>query len=169
MNAGAFGGDLKGILVSVDLLLPDGRCESTPAAALRLGYRTSVLREEPAIGAILRVRLSLGRETPSSCLRRAHERIAERCGRLPVGASAGSVFRNPPSGLTAGQLLDYAGCKGMRVGAAVVSRQHANVIVNEGTNNAADVISLIDRMKGRALDAAGVELQEEIVRYDRIL
>ena len=89
----------------------------------------------------------------------------ERLRRLPVGASVGCVFRNPDIGPTAGELLDRAGCKGLRVGRAAVSSLHANVIVSEGVGNATDVLTLIDRMKTRVLDAFGVELREEVVIY----
>jgi len=167
MNAGAQDGDVAGILASVDLLLPDGTRETTPAAALRLGYRTSGLREDPTVGVVLGATFELVRGMPSECLERARAGIAERLRRQPLGASAGSVFANPPSGPTAGQLLDAAGCKGMQVGAAVVSARHANVIVNEGSDNAGDVIALIDRMRDRVLEASGIELHEEIVRFDR--
>jgi UDP-N-acetylmuramate dehydrogenase len=84
--------------------------------------------------------------------------------KLPVGASAGCIFRNPETGPTAGELLDRAGCKGMMVGRAAVSNRHANVIVNEGTDNAGDVLALVERMKLRVADAFGVELREEVVR-----
>ena len=167
MNAGAHDGDVAGILASVDVLLPDGTCETMPAATLRLGYRTSALREDPTVGVVLGATFELLRGTPSVCQARARAGIAERLTRLPLGASAGSVFANPSSGPTAGRLLDAAGCKGMRVGAAVVSTRHANVIVNEGSDNAGDVIALIDRMKQRVLAASGIELREEIVRFDR--
>ena len=167
MNAGTHGGDLAGVVASIDLLLPDGTFETAPAAALRFGYRTSALRDNPAGGVVLAATFALRRESESDCLERARAGIAERLRRLPLGASAGSVFVNPRAGPTAGELLDSAGCKGARIGSAVVSTRHANVIVNEGSNNAADVIALIDRMKDRVLDGAGVELREEIVRFDR--
>ncbi len=162
MNAGAYGGELADSLTSADLVSGEGIC-SMSARTLGLRYRTSAILEGKIGGMVARVILDLGRDDPEACIARARTLIAERVARLPVGASAGCVFRNPAVGPPAGQLLDRAGCKGMRVGRAVVSARHANVVVNEGADNAAEVLDLIDRMKARVLEAFGVELQEEIV------
>ena len=75
--------------------------------------------------------------------------------------SAGSIFKNPPEG-PAGQLIDRAGCKGMREGDAVVSPKHANFIVNEGKASATDVMRLIERVRERVKGQFGVELELEI-------
>jgi len=75
--------------------------------------------------------------------------------------SAGSVFKNTPHG-PAGQLIDRAGCKGMREGDAVVSPKHANFIVNEGKATAADVLRLIERVSERMKAESGVDLELEI-------
>jgi len=152
-------------LVAVDWLRADGRVESVPAAALGLGYRTSALQDETNGAIVVAATMTLDRDDPDRCIARARSTIEERLGKLPLGASAGSIFRNPSSGPTAGQLLDHAGCKGLRIGEAVVSSQHANVIVNGGTNNGDDVIELIQRMKRRVLEASGIKLKEEVVLY----
>ena len=165
MNAGTRDGQMVERLVSVDWLRADGRVESVPAAALGLGYRTSSLQDETNGAIVVAATIALDREDPDRCIARARSTIEERLGKLPLGASAGSIFRNPASGPTAGRLLDDAGCKGLRVGEAVVSSRHANVIVNGGTNNGDDVIELIERMKQRVLDASGIKLEEEVVLY----
>lgn len=164
MNAGAGGSDVAAILESVDLLT-DGARATTPADSLGLGYRTSSLLSGDLRGIVVEATFSLHRDDPRACLERARLLLDERLRRLPVGASAGCIFRNPDDGPTAGKLLDRAGCKGLRVGRATVSSRHANVIVNEGTSNANDVLALIERMKSRVLDAFGVELREEVVVY----
>ena len=79
----------------------------------------------------------------------------------PGGQNAGSVFTNPP-GDSAGRLIEAAGCKGMRVGGAVVSEKHANFFVAEAGARAADVYALIDRVRRRVLDATGVRLVPEL-------
>jgi UDP-N-acetylmuramate dehydrogenase len=166
MNAGTRTGDIAGVLSSVDVLTEE-RVNAVPVESLRLGYRTSALLEGDFRGIVVEAMLELRRDHPAVCLERARSSIAERLRKLPIGASAGCIFRNPASGLSAGELLDRAGCKGLRVRQAKVSNQHANVILNEGTNNASDVLELIEQMKHRALDAFGVELHEEVVRFDR--
>jgi len=166
MNAGTKAGDTSNVLESVEILTKDGSIERRPVASLRLGYRTSSLLTDDLQGVVVGVTLALQRDEPADCVERARASIEDRMSRLPVGASAGCIFRNPVTGPTAGELLDRAGCKSARVGSARVSDRHANVIVNEGTNNAGDVLELIERMKHRVADAFGVELHEEVVRLD---
>jgi len=165
MNAGTRDGEMAERLVAVDWLRVDGRVESVPAAALGFGYRTSSLQDETNGAIVVAATIALDRDDPDRCIARARSTIEERLGKLPLGASAGSIFRNPPSGPTAGQLLDHAGCKGLRVGEAVVSSQHANVIVNEGYDNGGDVIELIEQMKQRVNERHGVELTREVVVF----
>ena len=165
MNAGTKDGTMAERLISIEWLRADGRVEAVPAAALGLGYRTSSLQDETNGAIVVSATMALDRDDPDRCIARARSTIEERLGKLPLGASAGSIFRNPASGPTAGRLLDDAGCKGLRVGEAVVSSRHANVIVNGGTNNGDDVIELIERMKQRVLEASGIKLEEEVVLY----
>ena len=166
MNAGARGGDVEGVLSSVEILAEE-HVLTVPAELLRLGYRTSALLTGDLRGILIEATFVLRRAEPAACLARARSSIAERLRNFPVGASAGCIFRNPPTGPTAGQLLDHAGCKGLRVGRATVSVRHANVILNEGSDNASDVLKLIDRMKDRVLTSSGAELREEVIRFDR--
>ena len=162
MNAGAVGSDIAAVLVSADVLT-DGRLAAVPADSLGLGYRTSSFLSGDPRGIVVEATFALCRDDPRACRERARSSIEERLRRLPVGASAGCVFRNPDTGPPAGELLDRAGCKGLKVGHARVSGKHANVIVNEGIANASDVLALIERMKRRVLDAFGVELREEVM------
>jgi len=164
MNAGADGGDIASVLVLADVLTDEG-IVAVPADSLALGYRTSSLLTGDLPGIVVEATFGLRRDDPRTCLDRARSSIEKRLRRLPVGASSGCIFRNPDAGPTAGELLERAGCKGLRVGRAVVSTRHANVIINEGVENAGDVLMLIDRMKERVLDAFGVELREEVVIY----
>jgi len=164
MNAGTRDGDVSGMLASADVLTDEG-VRTLSADSLRLGYRTSAFLAGDLRGTVVEATFVLQEDDPSACVDRARTALAERVRKLPVGASAGCIFRNPDTGPTAGQLLDRAGCKGLGVGRAAVSSRHANVIVNEGVANASDVLALIERMKRRVLDAFGVELREEIVIY----
>jgi len=157
MNAGADGGDIAAVLVSADVLTDEG--------VVTIPADSSALLSGGLPGIVVEATFELRRDDPRACLDRARSSIERRLRRLPVGASAGCIFRNPDTGPPAGELLERAGCKGLRVGRAVVSARHANVIVNEGVENARDVLELIDRMKERVLDAFGVELREEVVVY----
>ncbi len=161
-NAGAYGGEIAQVLEWVDIQHPDGESERWPAARMAYGYRASALKgRDPSGPAILRAALRLRRDDPAR-LEREMRRIAEeRRAKTPVGASCGSVFRNPPQA-SAGRLIEEAGCKGMRRGAAVVSERHANYIVNEGGATAADLRALIEEIQGRVRDASGISLELEI-------
>ena len=165
MNAGTRDGDMADVLISVEALGDQRSIEKLPAESLRLGYRTSAILTGDLRRVIVGATFALQRDDPARCLERARTTIEERLRRLPVGASAGCIFRNPASGPTAGEFLDRAGCKGMSVGQARVSTKHANVIVNEGVDNAGDVIALIERMQRRVLETFGVELCQEVVIY----
>ena len=162
MNAGTRDGDVAGVLSTASVLI-DGEVRTVEAEALHLGYRTSALLEGELSGIVVDATFALRSDQPEACIDRARSLMTERLRALPLGASAGSVFRNPSDGPAAGELLERAGCKGMRVGRAVVSDRHANVIVNEGTDNAGDVLRLIEDMKRCVLERFGVELREEIV------
>jgi UDP-N-acetylmuramate dehydrogenase len=82
----------------------------------------------------------------------------------PLGIpSAGSVFRNPAEGRSAGALIEGAGLKGLQEGGATVSQKHANFIVNDRRGTAADVRRLMDKVRATILDSTGVDLQPEIV------
>ncbi|MFR1554454.1 MAG: UDP-N-acetylenolpyruvoylglucosamine reductase, partial [Coriobacteriales bacterium] len=87
----------------------------------------------------------------------------EKRRRLPAGRSMGCTFKNPPAE-TAGKLIEGAGLKGLRVGGAVISTEHANFIINEGGATSADVRALINLIKNAVFARYGVELEEEI-RY----
>ncbi len=75
--------------------------------------------------------------------------------------SAGCVFRNP-EGLSAGKLIDEAGCKGMRIGDVIVSTVHGNFFINAGKARAADFIRLMHEVAGRVSSSFGVALEPEI-------
>lgn len=161
-NAGAYGGDIASRLIAVDLIHPDGTAESWDASRMEYAYRSSSLKgRDPAGPAIVAAQLRL-EQGDSALLQTEVARIsAERRARTPVGASCGSVFRNPP-GTSAGRLIEQAGCKGMRRGAAVVSTQHANYIINEGGATAREILGLIDQVRERVRAAGGPDLVLEI-------
>lgn len=143
MNAGTRFGEIGDVLEEVEVLV-NGAVERLPAEALGLGYRTAHL---PEGALLLRARLRLTRSTPERVAEAMRGVDAARKGQ-PKIKSAGCAFRNPPAD-SAGRLIDVAGCKGMRVGDAMISHEHGNFVVNLGHATAADVLELLRRVRQR--------------------
>jgi UDP-N-acetylmuramate dehydrogenase len=166
-NAGAHGADVSAVLESADVLLADGSEARVPAAELGLGYRESRFKhqdaESPAevvIGARFRLTTASEPEIKARLDDIRHWRQAHQ----PLGIpSAGSAFRNPSDGPSAGALIEAAGLKGLHEGGATVSEKHANFIVNDRRGTAADVRRLMDRVRATILSTTGVDLVPEIV------
>lgn len=164
-NAGAHGSEVAGVLESADLLLADGTERSVPAAEMGFAYRESRLKRGTGTG----VEIVLGgtfRLTPAEP-EVIRERLAEirrwRQAHQPLGLpSAGSVFRNPPQGLSAGARIDAAGLKGLRIGGASVSEKHANFIVADRSATAADVRRLAEHLHATIQAIDGIDLVFEI-------
>jgi UDP-N-acetylmuramate-alanine ligase len=152
MNAGAFGHSISERIESVTVERDDGSRETIPAAACGFGYRTSSIP-----GTIVDVKL---KPPPVEDEGAAADYLARRK-RFPP-RTCGSVFKNPPCGKTAGELLDAAGAKTLAVGGARVWEEHANVIKTEEDATSSDVLALA-RLMARAVQFKfGVALQPEI-------
>lgn len=162
MNAGAQDGDIATVLESVRILTPQQGARKLLPEELDLGYRTSALLTGKFIRVVLEATFRLRPDDPEHCLRRERDVLKMRQRTQPTGASSGCIFKNPDEGPTAGELLDRASCKGMRVGFARVSDVHANFILNEGENNSDDVLELIEQMRTRVKDSSGVMLSLEV-------
>jgi UDP-N-acetylmuramate dehydrogenase len=163
MNAGTKMGEMKDVVDAVEIATPEG-ARWLAAAELRYGYRSSHL---PADAVITRVRLRLRKGTPAELAAAAERMEKDRDYRKrtqPLTQSnCGSVFRNPP-GDFAGRLIEQAGLKGHRIGAASWSEVHANFIVNLGGAKAADVHALIELARERVKGKFGIELEPEVRR-----
>jgi len=158
-NAGAHGGDMAEFTATVTLLLPGGEITTMPGAELPSGYRRRVL---PPGGMVLGAELALRPSSPAVVERRRKALLGLRRSRQPLAArTAGSVFKNPP-GDHAGRLIEAAGLKGLAVGGAVVSRVHANFIENRGGASARDILSLINTVALKVMDAFSVRLEPEV-------
>lgn len=140
MNAGTRFGEMSDTLQEVELFV-NGGLERVEAAALRPGYRHAEL---PDGAVVVRARLRLSPSDPLRVQARMDEVDAARAGQ-PKIKSAGCAFKNPP-GSSAGQIIDAAGLKGLRVGDAMVSLEHGNFIVNLGNATARDVCALLTRI-----------------------
>ena len=160
MNAGAFGGEISNHLVEAQVLTLAGVDKTYPRADLEFAYRWSSFRADEII-VEARFRLPAGDPDASAVLR--SEASSQRKARQPLTfRSAGSVFKNPAPEMAAGVLIDQAGLKGTRRGAAEISPKHANFIVNHGGATAADVADLIKLAARKVQEQHGVQLQLEI-------
>jgi UDP-N-acetylmuramate dehydrogenase len=164
-NAGAHGADIAGVIESADVLLADGTERRLAVDELGLRYRDSRFKAEAGAGElVLAARFSLKSAPEAEIKARLDDIRRWRQAHQPLGqASSGSVFRNPETGPSAGELIDRAGLKGRRVGGAVVSEKHANFIVNDQGGTAADVRRLADELRAEILRRDGIELTPEVV------
>jgi UDP-N-acetylmuramate dehydrogenase len=161
MNAGAHGEWIGSLVEEVSAFDPSGGEVGFSKEDLRFSYRDSNLRRFPGI--VYEVTLVLRGDEPAAIKERMKRLLEIRRSSQPVAARcAGSVFKNAP-GEAAGRLIDLAGCKGMRRGGAVVSRKHANFIVNRGGATYSDVKGLIEDVRERVRKAHGIELELEII------
>ncbi len=159
MNAGAFGGEIADVLVSVSGIDASGATVTVPREQLRFGYRYFDL---PAGLIVTSVELELQPGETAAIRARCLAAKRKREERQPKGLpNAGSVFKNPP-GQFAGRLLDAAGLRGFRYGQAMFSPRHANFIVNLGGARAVDVRELMREGQRRVREQFGVELEPEI-------
>ncbi|HEY5495589.1 MAG TPA: UDP-N-acetylmuramate dehydrogenase [Candidatus Limnocylindrales bacterium] len=165
-NAGAHDSDVAAILESALILGADGSQASQPAAELGLAYRESRFKHALANGpaeVIVAATFRLAPDDPAAIRGRLDEIRRWRQAHQPLGIpSAGSVFRNPADGPSAGALVDGCGLKGRRIGGAVVSEKHANWILNDRGGSAADVRSLGELVQATVARETGVELVFEI-------
>jgi UDP-N-acetylmuramate dehydrogenase len=166
-NAGAFGGDTASCLLSASVVDADGRSLLLRTDELRYAYRTSELKRR-ALGdvAVAQVEFRLQPSTPAHADGLVKEFNAQRMRSQPRISSAGSVFANP-SGDYSGRLIEACGLKGVAVGGAQISEQHANFIVNRGSATALDVFALMARTQRVVFDGTGVWLRPEIELFGR--
>ncbi len=172
-NAGAHESDVAAVLETALVLQADGSESRLDGAALGLGYRDSRLKHAApgtpgtpgtAADVVLAATFRLRREDPAALAARLDEIRRWRRAHQPLGIpSAGSFFRNPASGPSAGALIDGCGLKGARIGGAVVSEQHANWIVNDRGASAADVRRLAELVEATVERETGVRLVPEVV------
>jgi UDP-N-acetylmuramate dehydrogenase len=165
-NAGANGGAIADVLRAVRVLPSVGPAHEIAASALSFAYRRSALRSEAAVPAgarpvVLDARFELQRGDAGQITQRMAAQRARRKTTQPGGASAGSVFKNPPTD-SAGRLVESVGLKGARCGDALISTLHANFIVTGPRATAADVLALVARMRRRVRDHCGVDLEPEV-------
>ncbi len=159
MNAGVSGTYLSSIVESVRVYRK-GKLLTIPKQDCQFSYKDSLFMHNNDV--ILGVTLRLQKTTPMQVREQIARYRAKRT-HLPSGKSLGCIFKNP-NGKIAGQLIENAGLKGMRIGGAVVSNEHANFIINEQSATAQDIRTLIQMMKSAVYAQYKITLEEEI-RY----
>ena len=159
-NAGAFGGDMAGNLISAELLTENSK-EKFSVEQMGYGYRTSVLKRGEIKAIVLSAELGLKNSTKEDVTVKIQQFGAHRKATQPPGASMGSMFKNP-TGDYAGKLIEAAGLKGTRIGSAEISPLHGNFFINHGATRAQDVRALIQLVQKTVKEKQGVELELEI-------
>ncbi|MBQ1943668.1 MAG: UDP-N-acetylmuramate dehydrogenase [Ruminococcus sp.] len=161
MNAGAYGGEMKDVVYSVNHLTKNGEPGRTEKDDLQFGYRTSVYRQNNAI--ITGATLKLRKDNPEDIRARMDDYLGRRSSKQPLEyPSAGSVFKRP-AGAYAGALIEQCGLKGHSHGGAQVSEKHAGFIINKANVNANDVKSLIREVQTKVYDETGYNLECELI------
>lgn len=169
MNGGAYGGEVKDILTTCDVVLRNGDLVTLPVDALHYTYRHSELPE----GAIVVAARFRGRAGDPAAIQAEMDRIsASREASQPLRSkTGGSTFKNPRPEVSGGQkaweLVDRAGCRGLALGGAQVSEKHTNFLINTGDATSADIENLGDEVRRRVKDNSGVDLEWEIQRVGR--
>jgi UDP-N-acetylmuramate dehydrogenase len=165
MNAGAYGKEIKDILLNVTALDRRGNRIEYPVSACAYSYRACGLPEDLIF---TQARFKGTPEDPALLDAQMKEIQKTRLETQPIRErTGGSTFANPegdPEGRKAWQLIDLAGCRGLKVGGAMVSEKHCNFLVNTGCATAADIENLGEEARRRVLDKTGVALRWEIRR-----
>lgn len=160
MNAGAYGGEMKDVLISCNHITKSGEFGTLSGDELKLSYRHSAYAENGSI--ITGISVRLHKDSKAEINRRMDDYMQRRKDKQPLEyPSAGSVFKRP-EGYFAGALIQDSGLKGAAVGGAMVSPKHAGFIINTGGAKCGDVLSLIEHIKKTVNDKFGVELECEV-------
>ncbi|MBI4823633.1 MAG: UDP-N-acetylmuramate dehydrogenase [Nitrospirae bacterium] len=158
-NSGAFGYEIKDVIIDISMMDALGNISLYDVRDVVFGYRSVKL---PHGFFITRATLRLLPDDPMDVSKRIDGFLKERKSIQPIGKrSAGCVFKNP-RGVSAGKLIDSAGCKGMRAGDIEVSEKHANFFINKGNGNAEDFLRLMEMVSSKVKKKFGVILKPEI-------
>ena len=160
MNAGAYGGEMKNIIKEVTVLTQEGELLTLSNEEMKLGYRTSIVKEKGYVVVSVVLQLKKGDKEE---IRKVMEDLKERrVTKQPLDMpSAGSTFKRP-EGYFAGKLIMDAGLRGFSVGGAQISEKHCGFVVNKGDATAADVLGLIREVQKRVEEQFHVTLEPEV-------
>ncbi|MCL6637763.1 MAG: UDP-N-acetylmuramate dehydrogenase [Alicyclobacillus sp.] len=160
MNAGAYGGEIKDVLLWADVMDTAGHLHRWYNADFRFAYRYSRLKDDPHV--VVRAAFQLRPGDGAAMAEQVRTWALRRSQTQPLSLpNCGSVFRNPP-GTYAGRLIEAAGLKGLRYGNAQISEKHANFIVNLGGARAEDVLWLMRHAQATVRERFGIQLETEV-------
>ena len=161
MNAGAYDGEMRQIVESVQVMYKDGSILDLDNETMEFGSRNSVIKNRPYV--VLQVSLRLQPGNREEILARMNELAARRKEKQPLEfASAGSTFKRP-EGYFAGKLIMDSGLRGARIGGAQISEKHCGFVINDGTATAADIAELIQEVSETVKEKFGVTLEPEVI------
>jgi len=162
MNAGCYGREIKDVFVEATAIDGKGNKIRLSSADMAFEYRKAKGAADELI--FIEAVLEGTKDDPAAIRARMEELSANREASQPIKSkTGGSTFKNPP-GHKAWQLIDQAGCRGLKIGGAQVSEKHTNFLINTGDASAADLESLGEEVRKRVQEKSGVLLEWEIKR-----
>ena len=160
MNAGAYGGEMKDVVISARHLSPDGILEEWPAERLDFSYRHSFYSQKEYL--VTGAAFALYPSSREEIQAKMEDFLSRRQEKQPLEfPSAGSTFKRP-QGAFAAQLIDECGLKGFQVGGAAISEKHAGFVINAGGASCQDVLELISRVQVIVEEKTGYRLEREV-------
>lgn len=164
MNAGAHGREVKDVLIDLKAVDHQGEIRHFTAEQAGFSYRYSSLPKDMCFW---EARFQCKPDDPAAIATRMKEIAAKRQDSQPIKMNTGgSTFKNP-EGYSAWKLIDEAGCRGLRIGGAVMSEKHCNFMINEGNATATDLENLGEEVRRRVKEKSGIDLEWEIKRIGR--
>ena len=159
MNAGAFGEETATSIHEISMVVPGGGLVVRKRPQLKFSYRELLLEKGSVI---LKVCFKLALVDKEFVAERIARNLKRRKETQPLEyAGAGSIFKNPPNDY-AGRLIEHMGLKGKRIGGAMISKKHANFIINTGGAKAGDILILLNLARDQVKNKTGIDLQPEI-------
>ena len=162
MNAGAYGGEIKDVILSARVMTQEGDVTELSAEELALSYRHSIIQEKELI--VLSADFAFAHGDEEQIKEQMRQLNARRREKQPLEyGSAGSTFKRP-EGYFAGKLIQDAGLKGYRSGDVMVSEKHGGFVVNVGKGTCGDAMRVIEHVQRTVYEQFGIELELEVKR-----
>jgi UDP-N-acetylmuramate dehydrogenase len=162
-NAGAFGGEMSELIKQVKVLeIKDNQIieKDFSKEDCKFSYRNSIFKNNPNL-IIVSAILELKKDSEENVKQKIKSNLSKRISKQPKGFSIGSIFKNGED-FSAGELIEKAGLKGLQIGDAKISDEHANFIINLGKATSDDVLELIKIIKKEVKEKFSIDLEEEI-------
>ncbi|MCG2729413.1 MAG: UDP-N-acetylmuramate dehydrogenase [Acetobacterium sp.] len=161
MNAGAYDGEMKGVIKSIQVITEDGSLKTIPNSECAFGYRSSILQQHNWV--LVSVEIELKKGDYQAIEEKMLDLNTQRQTKQPLEyPSAGSTFRRPV-GYYAGKLVQDAGFRGYSIGGAQVSEKHSGFVINKGGATASDILNLIHAIQAGVKEKFNVDLKTEVI------